>query len=223
MRWRPNASSVGADLRRLFGRLLVGYRLLGLPSQTIGRTTKPGEGHRTPVLFEGPNRSKRTPLAKMGASHCNLVRAMGPECRCAVRNATATCVGVRACVWRVGVHRGVQPAATLHEGVQHVIEKAVARWGSLRVHGDGGRADHARGRAACGSARFRVCSRRPGRTLIGAFVSQPLRVASRGPRRLAAAGKCAPCRRASRPAPASVKAWPIGGAMAARWVGANAG
>ena len=38
-------------------------------------------------------------LATMGTSHAhlNLVREMGPECRCAVRNATATRVGsVRA-------------------------------------------------------------------------------------------------------------------------------
>jgi hypothetical protein len=41
----------------------------------------------------------KIPIAIMGAliARPNLVRAMGPECRCAVRNATATHVGgVRA-------------------------------------------------------------------------------------------------------------------------------
>jgi hypothetical protein len=43
----------------------------------------------------GPKRSKILLLAIMGAlnAHQNLARAMGPECRCAVRNAAAARVG----------------------------------------------------------------------------------------------------------------------------------
>ncbi len=83
----------------------------------------------------------------MGASnaHRNLVREMGPECRCAVRNATATRVG--ACVRRVGCKTytcSPPQDATLPEGVavRHVMGRAEAHRGSLHVlggHGDGGR------------------------------------------------------------------------------------
>jgi hypothetical protein len=55
--------------------------------------------------------SKKNPFEIMGASnaHRNLVHEMGPECRCAVRNATATRGGVRAAC---GVQNLlVQPAA----------------------------------------------------------------------------------------------------------------
>ena len=60
---------------------------------------------------------------------------MGPECRCAVRNATATRVGV--CVRRVGCKTytcSPKQSATLPEGVRHAMGRAEAHGGSLRVH-----------------------------------------------------------------------------------------
>ena len=49
--------------------------------------------------FWGSEKVEKNPLAIMGAlnAHRNLVREMGPQCRCAARNATVTRVGVRAC------------------------------------------------------------------------------------------------------------------------------
>ena len=61
---------------------------------------------------------------------------MGPECRRAVRNATATRVG--ACVRRVGCTTytcSPPQAATLPEGVRHVMGREEAHGGSLRAHG----------------------------------------------------------------------------------------
>ena len=84
------------------------------------------------------------PLAIIGAlnAHSNLVRAMGPECRCAVRNAAAARVG--------GVHVGCRTkccsppqAATLHAGVRHVIIKAEAHEGPLRCTAGTGRREGA--------------------------------------------------------------------------------
>jgi hypothetical protein len=58
---------------------------------------------RPPPRILGVRKCPKNPFEIMGASnaHRNLVREMGPECWCAVRNATATRVGVR-------VARGVQ-------------------------------------------------------------------------------------------------------------------
>jgi hypothetical protein len=81
----------------------------------------------------GPKGSKN-PLAIMSASHAhrNLVREMGPECRCAVRNATATRFGsVRA---TGGVCDGVvQPAASRNARHDCMSELVLAR-APMRVH-----------------------------------------------------------------------------------------
>ena len=86
----------GTDRRRLN----LGHHLLGLPNQNKrnGRTAKPGAGQLAPLLGIR-KKSKKSPLAIMVAlnAHQKMVRKMGPECRCAVRNAAATRVGgVRA-------------------------------------------------------------------------------------------------------------------------------
>jgi hypothetical protein len=72
----------------------------------------------------------------MGAliAHQNFVPAMGPECKGAVRNATA-------CVRRIGCTTeccSTPEAAMLPEGVRHVMEKAEAHGGPLRVLGGHG-------------------------------------------------------------------------------------
>ncbi len=115
MRRRPNASTVGADLRRLFGRLLVGDRLPGLPNQNEWQNCKPGEGQPPPRFLGSEKAKKINPFAIMGVSdaHRNLVPAMGPECKCAVQNATATRVCVRAAR---GVYNRVVQPETLPEG-----------------------------------------------------------------------------------------------------------
>ena len=84
-----------------------------------------------------PDMSKKNPFEIMGASnaHRNLVREMGPECRCAVRNATA-------CERRVGCTTeccSAPQAATLKTGVGHVMEKAEAHGGPLRCTAGTGR------------------------------------------------------------------------------------
>jgi hypothetical protein len=84
---------------------------LACPTRTNGRTAKPGEGPTPTQNFWGSENVETNPFEIMGASnaHRNLVRAMGPECRCAVRYATATRVGVRG---MCGVHSlHLQPAA----------------------------------------------------------------------------------------------------------------
>jgi len=126
----------GTDLRRLLRRLLRGKRLLGLPNQTELQHRKTRRGPTPRPDFGGSEKVENWPLAIMRASNArsNLVRAMGPHCRCAVPNATAARVGVRARgAW------GVQPTraarrnpATLKNGVQHVMEKAEAHGGPLR-------------------------------------------------------------------------------------------
>ena len=74
------------------------------------------------------------PLAIMGAWNAprNLGRAMGPQCRCAVRNATATRFGsVRA---TGGVCDGVvQPAANRDARHDFPSEHIIAR-APMRVH-----------------------------------------------------------------------------------------
>ena len=72
---------------------------LACQTRTSCSTAEPGEGQPPPRLGGGSEKVENFPLAIMGASnaHQNLVREMGPECRCAVRNAAATRVGgVRA-------------------------------------------------------------------------------------------------------------------------------
>ena len=77
---------------------LLATAFLACPTRANGRTAKPGEGGPTPTQILGVRKCRKNPVEIMGASnaHRNLVREMGPECRCAVRNATATRVGVRA-------------------------------------------------------------------------------------------------------------------------------
>ncbi len=127
----PTHIYVGADRRRHFGRLLVGDRLPGLPNQSERQSCKALRG-ADPQIFWGRKRSKKNQFEIMGASnaHRNLVREMGPECRCAVRNASATRVGV--CVRRVGCKTytcSPPQTATLPEGVRHVMGKSGGAWG----------------------------------------------------------------------------------------------
>jgi hypothetical protein len=66
----------------------------------------PATGPNPHADIWGSENVEKIPSEIMGASHArrNLVRGMGPQCRCAARNATATRVGARACgAW------GVQP------------------------------------------------------------------------------------------------------------------
>ena len=72
---------------------------LACQTTTSCRTAEPGGGHNRHPDLGGSEKVGNLPLAIMGAlnAHQNLVRAMGPECRCAVRNAAAARVGgVRA-------------------------------------------------------------------------------------------------------------------------------
>ncbi len=150
-------------------------------------------------------------------AHRNLVRAMGPECRCAVRNATATRVGGFMCVRCMECKtESCSPplAAMLHEGVWHVMKKAEAHGGSLRVHGGHGTAE------GCTTPHV-WCTlppvRRP-RWTRDAFICS--RCATRPMQANGGGGKFAPCRRASLPAPASAKTWPfrqIGGGWGQAW------
>ena len=136
---RPNTHPVwgrtGAAAPAAF---LLATAVLACPTRTNGRTAKPGEGP-TPIQdFWGRKMSKKNPFEIMGASnaHRNLVREMGPECRRAVQNATATRVGV--CVQRVGCKTytcSPPQTATLPEGVRHVMGRAEAHGASLRGHG----------------------------------------------------------------------------------------
>ena len=94
---RTGAATTAAFL--LATTFLLATAFLACPTRTNGRTAKPGEGPTPHPDFGGRKMSKKNPFEIMGASnaHRNLVREMGPECRCAVRNATATRVGgVRA-------------------------------------------------------------------------------------------------------------------------------
>ncbi len=174
----------------------------------------PGRANPHPD-FWGAKRSEKN---LRDYAHRNLVRAMGPECRCAVRNATATRVGGFMCVRCMECKaESCSPplAAMLHEGVWHVMEKAEAHGGSLRVHGGHGTAE------GC-TTPHAWCTlppvRRPGWTR-GAFIcsrcaTRPMQATNGG------GGKCAPCRRASLPAPASAKTWPfrrIGGGWGQAW------
>ena len=116
---------------------LLATAFLACQTRANGRTAKPGEGADPPPRFWGSENVEKNPVEIMGASnaHRNLVREMGPECRCAVRNATATrvCAGLR----RVGCTTytcSPPQAATLLEGVRHVMGRAEARGGSLREH-----------------------------------------------------------------------------------------
>ena len=112
---------MGADLRRLFG----GRLLLGLPNQNNGRASKPGEGQ--------PLGGPKNPLAIMRVECASKFGSCdGPECRCTVRNATATRFGsVHA---PVGVCDGVlQPAATRNARHDCPSEHIVAR-APMRAH-----------------------------------------------------------------------------------------
>ena len=86
-RRRRNASGVGADLRRIFS-----HRLLGLPNQNERQNCKARRGPAPD--FGGSERVEKIPSLQPsqrwgGASNANhnWIRAMGPECRCAVPNA----------------------------------------------------------------------------------------------------------------------------------------
>ncbi len=166
----------------------------------------PAEG-RPPPRFWGSENVEKTPFEIMGAlnAHRNSVREMGPECRCAVRNATATRVGV--CVRRVGCKTYTcrpPQTATLPEGVRHVMGRAKARGGSLREHRLRRGAPRMRS-CRMRSAPFRRCVVQVGRAvhLFGSCcATRPMRAEGGG-------GKCAPCRRGLSPAPASAKTWPM--------------
>ena len=90
---------------------LLATAFLACPTRTNGRTAQPGEGPTPTLRFLGSENVQKSPFEIVGASnaHRNLVREMGPECGCAVRNATATRVGVRAARGVYNLH--VQPAA----------------------------------------------------------------------------------------------------------------
>ena len=125
--------SVGADLRRLFGRLHVGHRPLGLPNQNEMQNCRAWRGPTPTQIFGGPKRSEK-PLRDY--AHRNLVRAMGPECRCAVRNATA-CMECK-------IESCSPPlAAMLHEGVWLRDGKSGGAWGFTARARDGGRVHYA--------------------------------------------------------------------------------
>jgi hypothetical protein len=75
------------------------------PERKMQNCKARARGHPHADIWGSENVGKKS-FAIIGASHArrNLVRGMGPECRCAARNATATRVGARACgAW------GVQP------------------------------------------------------------------------------------------------------------------
>ena len=101
---------------------LLATAFLACPTRTNGRTAKPARG-QPPPRYWGSENVEKTPFEIMGASnaHRNLVREMGPECRCAVRNASATRVGVCAHVGCTTYTGSPPQAATLPEGVRHVM------------------------------------------------------------------------------------------------------
>jgi hypothetical protein len=129
---------------------LLATTFLACPTRTNGRTAKPGEGP-TPTQILGVRKCRKTPFEIMGASkaHRNLVREVGPECRCAVRNATATRVGVRAARRAYNLHG--QPAADRDapRGRAARDGKSGGAWGFAARARDGGRVHYAGGRGAC--------------------------------------------------------------------------
>ena len=100
---------------------LLATAFLACPTRANGRTAKPGEGPTSTQIL-GVRKCRKNPFEIVGASnaHRNLVREMGPECRCAVRNATAMRVGCNS--------ETCSPpqAATLPQGVRHVMGRAEA-------------------------------------------------------------------------------------------------
>ncbi len=68
---------------------------LACPNQDERQHCKARRGPTPTQIWGGSEKFGNLPLAIMGAlnAHQILVRAMGPECRCAVRNAAATRVG----------------------------------------------------------------------------------------------------------------------------------
>jgi hypothetical protein len=118
---------------------MLATAFLACRTRTNGRIAKPGEGV-PPTQILGVRKGRKKPLATMGASnaHRNLVRAMGPECRCAVPNATATRIGEqRACnAWSMkstlAARRKPQRSAQLPECAL-VLARAFLH-ASMRVH-----------------------------------------------------------------------------------------
>ncbi len=104
-----------------------------------------------PPRFLGVGKCRKNPVEIVGALNArrNLVREMGPECRCAVRNATATRVGVRAARWVHNLHG--QPAAgrDAPRGRAARDGRKRRRIGVRCACTDGGRVHYACGRGAC--------------------------------------------------------------------------
>ncbi len=101
VRRRPHPFQCGED--RTFSASSAAFfsatAFLACPNQDELHHCRARRGPTPTQISGGPKRSKILPLAIVGAlnAHSNLVRAMGPECRCAVRNAAAARVGgVRA-------------------------------------------------------------------------------------------------------------------------------
>jgi hypothetical protein len=118
LRRRHNTSSVGADLRRLCGRLLVGHRHLGLPNQSEKcRTAQPGDGPQPPRRYLGVRKCRKNPFRDYGriarASKFAAWDGAAVQVRGAKRDGDARW---RACVRSVGctTETGSPPqAATL--------------------------------------------------------------------------------------------------------------
>ena len=116
---------------------LLATAFLACQTRANGRTAKPGEGADPHPDFGGPKMSKKI-RSRLWARRMRIAiwcarwgRSAGARCETRPRRASA-------CVRRVGctTYTGSPPqAATLPEGVRHVMGRADAHGGSLRVHG----------------------------------------------------------------------------------------
>ena len=151
---------------------LLATAFLACQTRTNGRTAKPGEGADTHPDFRGSENVEKI-RSRLWAHRLRIAiwcvrwgRSAGARCETRRRRASA-------CVRRVGCTTytcSPPQTATLPEGVRHVMGRADAHGGSLRVQ-DGGGVHYACGRAHAWCILPPV--RRPDWTL-GAFVWQLL-------------------------------------------------
>ena len=181
------ARLVGAVRAHRQAHWQAGHGFLGLPtSNWIAKLRSPARASPQPGSL-GSERLESPPSRRWGARRTRMVRSAGARCETRRHRTSAACV---------------RQAATLPEGGRHVMEKAQA----LGVHcasRGGGRVHYVCGRAT------RVVHHSVVRVVhffFAAGVSCVARTVQVG-----GGGKCAPCRRGSRPVPASAKTWPMGG------------
>ncbi len=201
---RPNTHPVwGRTCAASSATCMLATAFLACQTRTKCRTAEPGEG-QPPPRYLGVRKGQKTPFAIMRIEIWSVRwgRIAGARCETRRRRALAECVRCMECK----IESCSPPlAAMLHEGVWLRDGKSGGAWGFT-----------ARARRARDGGTLPPV-RRPG-WMRGAFICG--RCVKRFMQANGGGGKCAPCRRASLPAPASAKTWPIrqiGGGWGQAW------